>query len=131
LYFHIVWATKKRFPFIPQSFRKELFSVISSLVIKSDLLLLAIGGIHDHVHILVRLKKWDDIPKLMRKIKSVSSGFMNKKKEVDYFFAWQEGYSIFSVSASALDDVARYINNQEEHHKTFMFEDEIKFFLNL
>ena len=60
LYFHIVWATKKRFPFIPQGFKGELFSVISDLVIKSDLLLLAMGGTHDHVHILVRLKKWND-----------------------------------------------------------------------
>ena len=65
----------------------------------------------------------------MRNIKSNSSRWVHLNYREKSIFAWQNGYSIFSVSTSAIRSVAEYIINQEEHHRKVYFEEEYLLFL--
>ena len=82
---------------------------------------IAIGGISDHAHALIHLPATMSLSKAMLALKSNSSRWMSEHARG---FSWQEGYGAFSVSASVLPAVTRYIQNQEEHHKKISFEDE-------
>ena len=85
-----------------------------------------IGGIEDHVHILLELPPTLAVAKAILTIKSNSSKWVN---ELGRSFAWQKGYAAFSVSASNIAAVERYIKNQERHHQKMTFEDEFMGFL--
>ena len=69
------------------------------------------------------------VPDAVRVLKANSSGWVHRTFPERKAFAWQAGYAAFTVSRSALDDVRRYIANQEEHHKTVSFQDEYRAFL--
>jgi hypothetical protein len=83
-----------------------------------------IGGIVDHVHLLVGLKATHCLADFMRELKKISSIWIHDEIE-DKHFAWQEGYSAFTVGATTRNAVKRYIANQEEHHKKQTFRDEL------
>lgn len=87
------------------------------------------GGVEDHVHILVRGRTDATIADLMRNVKSRSSGWIHDTFAQLKGFAWQEGYAAFSVSASQKRRVMNYIESQEEHHKARSFRDELVAFL--
>ena len=91
--------------------------------------LLAIGGMTDHVHVLVRTSSLESIAGFVRYIKSTSSGFINREIGDEHRFEWQSGYGAFTVSASLVKKIRRYILDQEKHHKDFDFEEELEFFL--
>ena len=80
-------------------------------------ILLAIGGMPDHVHILARLKTDLSLAMMLKAVKGESSRWVNAEKRPAQRFGWQEGYGAFSVSASHLERVRRYIHNQERHHR--------------
>ena len=86
----------------------------------------AIGGIEDHIHMLIELPPTIAVAEAVRTIKSNSSKWVN---ELGRSFAWQKGYGAFSVSASNIAAVERYIRNQEQHHRKMTFEDEFIGFL--
>jgi hypothetical protein len=86
-----------------------------------DIDLEAIGGMPDHVHILMALPPELALSHAMRALKANSSKWMN---ENGHWFAWQEGYAAFSVSASNRAQVATYIRDQPDHHKRRTFEEE-------
>lgn len=83
----------------------------------------------DHVHILIGMKPNISISDLVRDIKAASSKFINESKWINGKFNWQEGYGAFSYSKSHLDNVIKYILNQEEHHKKQTFKEEYHSFL--
>lgn len=83
-----------------------------------------VGGVADHVHLLVSLRPVHCIADLMRDMKKDSSRWA--KENFNHRFAWQEGYAAFSVSPSATEAVKRYIANQEAHHARYSFVDELK-----
>jgi putative transposase len=83
----------------------------------------------DHVHALVDLPTAFSIEKLMQLLKGSSSHWINSNDIVAVKFAWGRGYGAFSVSESNVDQVARYIANQEEHHRVRTFAEELKEFL--
>lgn len=84
----------------------------------------AIGGVADHIHILVSIKPNIAISDLVRDIKANSSKWINEKGLVIGKFKWQEGFGAFSYAQSQLDSVIAYINNQEQHHLKITFRDE-------
>jgi REP element-mobilizing transposase RayT len=86
-----------------------------------DFLVLSNGGIEDHVHLLIQLPAALALAQAVSLLKSNSSRWMN---EHGTRFDWQEGYGAFSVSASNLGRVERYIQNQAVHHKKITFEQE-------
>jgi REP element-mobilizing transposase RayT len=91
--------------------------------------LIAINGVQDHVHILIGLKPSMSLSDLIQDIKANSSRFINENKWLKGKFNWQEGYGAFSYSHSQLNDVIKYIENQENHHSKKSFKVEYLEFL--
>ncbi|NGX42000.1 MAG: hypothetical protein K940chlam7_00274 [Chlamydiae bacterium] len=91
--------------------------------------LLEIGGMPDHVHLLVYLTNLDKYSHFIRDVKAHSSLWANKNYPTLDKFEWQKGFASLTVSYSSLEGVKNYIKNQEEHHKTMTFEEEYLKFL--
>ena len=89
-----------------------------------------IGGMLDHIHILSTLPKDTTIPDFVRKVKSESSRWIKNLDPYYHTFCWQEGYGAFSVSASVVPNLVKYIAGQAQHHRTKSFRDEYIEFLN-
>jgi len=129
LIYHVVFSTKDRKPMINSNMCDELYLYIGGIIIKHDAVLLQIGGIEDHLHIVIKLKPTHKLSELMQKIKGSSSKWMNKKFGSAIKFGWQDGYGAFTVSESQCSTVIKYVENQEKHHKTITFKDEFIQFL--
>jgi REP element-mobilizing transposase RayT len=93
--------------------------------------LIEIGGMPDHVHLLIELSSLDKYSDFLRDIKASSSLWIHKTYSDLANFGWQEGFGSFSVSYSALDSVKNYIQNQILHHATMTFDEEYLKFLKL
>lgn len=124
IYIQIVFAVEGRQNLIGREWKDELYKYITGIVKNENQKLLAIGGVSDHIHILLNIKPSIALSDLVRDIKSNSSRFVNEKRFVRGKFSWQEGFGAFSYSISQLDDVIRYIQNQEDHHRETSFKDE-------
>lgn len=122
---HIVFSNKGRQPLITPEVRDRLHPFIGGIVRDEKGSLLAIGGMPDHEHLLVRWRTDEDIATLMRHVKARSSRWVHETFPTLRAFAWQEGYSVFSVSKSGEGDVRSYIENQGEHHKKWDFKAEL------
>ena len=120
-HFHVVFSTKERRKCISKEIQPLLWAYMTGICRNHDIIPVAVGGISDHVHALFHLPATLSLSKGMLLLKSNSSRWMN---EHERGFAWQEGYGAFSVSASVLPAVTRYIQNQEQHHRKISFEDE-------
>ena len=129
IYIQIIFAVKGRENLIKKEKREELHKYITGIVSNRDQKLLAIFAMSDHVHILVGMKPNIALSDLVRDIKAGSSKFINENKWINGKFNWQEGYGGFSYSKSHLDNVIKYILNQEEHHKKQTFKEEYHSFL--
>ena len=89
---------------------------------------LKIGGVEDHVHLLICLKPTHRISDFMRELKKSASKWVHET--IDYPpFEWQDGYAVFSVSPTGRESVAKYIENQKEHHRKESFREELIFML--
>jgi len=124
LYVHIVFAVKYRERFLTKEIRNELFKYIAGIITNRKHKVIIINGMADHIHILIGLNPNDKISDLVACIKRESSSFMNDKNYFRGKFHWQDGYGAFSYSRSQLDDVYKYILNQEAHHKKQTFREE-------
>ena len=129
IYIQIVFAVKGRQNLIAKENREELHKFITGIVTNREQKLLSIFAMPDQVHILVGMKPSISISDLVRDIKAGSSKFINDSKWINGKFNWQEGFGAFSYSKSNLDNVVKYILNQEEHHKKRTFKDEYLDFL--
>ncbi|WP_028121419.1 IS200/IS605 family transposase [Epilithonimonas tenax] len=129
IYIQIVFAVKGRQNLIPKEHRDELHKFITGIVSNRGQRLFAIFAMPDHVHLLVSISPNVLISDLVRDIKAGSSKFINDKKWIVGKFNWQEGYGAFSYSKSHVDNVVKYILNQEEHHKKKTFKEEYLDFL--
>jgi REP element-mobilizing transposase RayT len=124
LLYHVVFSTKDRIPSINDEIREGLYEYMGGIIRGEGGILLEIGGMPDHVHLLVKLKTDVTVALMVQKIKGKSSKWHNERL-VRERFAWQSGYGIFSVSASLVERVRRYIRSQEEHHRRVSFKDEL------
>jgi REP element-mobilizing transposase RayT len=126
IYVHIVFAVKGRRNLIQKDWREELYRHITGTIQNKRNKLIAIGGIEDHIHILIGLNPSQVISDLVRDVKVSSTFFVNRKGFVMGRFNWQEGFGAFTISRTDIPRVARYIQNQEQHHKKQSFESEYK-----
>ena len=115
LYYHLIFHTKSKDVLIPRSMFEELFAYMGGVIRKDGGILHEAGGMPDHVHLLLTISREVTIANAVRAIKARSS-FWLKKQGVEKF-SWQNGYAIFSVSASVAPKVRAYIQNQEQHHQ--------------
>ena len=129
IYIQIVFAVRGRESLIKPEWKEELYKYIAGIVKNQNQKLIAIGGIADHIHILLGIAPNIALSDLVREIKANSSRFVNEKKFVRGKFHWQEGFGAFSYSRSQIDAVVKYIQNQEIHHTQKSFKEEYKDFL--
>ncbi len=120
---HIVFSTKNRAELIAERWRGRLHAYLGGCLREQEVHPIAIGGVGDHVHLLIGLPTTISVAQLMANVKSVSSGWIHRTIGA-HEFQWQEGYGVFSVSPKDLDAVRRYIENQPEHHRTKSFAEE-------
>jgi REP element-mobilizing transposase RayT len=123
---HIVFSTKGRQSWIDEGIEKELFQYIAGACRNLHCPSHAIDASDDHIHIACTLSRTITISKLIEEIKTESSKWMKTKGPQYAGFAWQNGYGVFSVGQSQLDDLRRYITNQRQHHCTLSFQDEFR-----
>ena len=124
LLYHIVYSTKYRRGTIAAAWQPDLYAYIGGIVKERDGILLEIGGMPDHIHILAKLSPKLAIMDVLRDIKAVSSKWINERQLSHGRFEWQTGYGAFSVSQSLADVVRAYIRNQAEHHRQLAFKTE-------
>jgi REP element-mobilizing transposase RayT len=129
IYIQIVFAVKGRQNLIAKENREELHKYITGIVQNRDQKMLSIFAMLDHIHLLVGIKPSIAISDLVRDIKAGSSKFINDSNWLNEKFNWQEGFGAFSYSKSQIDNVIKYILNQEEHHKKQSFKEEYIEFL--
>jgi REP-associated tyrosine transposase len=129
LVYHIVFATKNREPLITPIIRDNLYSYIGGIIRNTGGTSIEIGGMPDHVHLLVNLRPDLAVAEALRLIKTNSSKWANDNARDGQRFAWQTSYAAFSVSTSRVSGVQRYIQRQEAHHRRVSFEEEYVRFL--
>jgi putative transposase len=123
-YFHCVFSTKERRPLISSALAERLWPFLGGIARENEMRALAIGGVADHVHLLLSLPATMPIAKALQLLKGGSSKWIHETFPEHRSFAWQEKYGAFSVSVSQLATVVRYIKGQEEHHRKISFQEE-------
>jgi REP element-mobilizing transposase RayT len=129
LYYHLIFSTKNREPTLGDALRPRLYEYVGGLLRAEKAILMAAGGMPDHVHLLVSLSPQTSISDALRLIKTNSSKWIHEAFPDLRGFSWQTGYGAFSVSFSRLSVVEQYIGSQQEHHQTVPFQDEFLSFL--
>jgi REP element-mobilizing transposase RayT len=129
LHYHLIFSTKDRASMIVYSIRQRLYDYVGGITKNDQGRLLAAGGTGDHMHLLVSLRPQPAIANVLRDIKANSSRWVHETFPNMGAFGWQDGYGAFTVSYSQLEQVRRYIQEQEEHHHKMTFQEEFIQFL--
>ena len=123
---HIVFSTKDLHPWLDSPVRQRMHAYLATVCRDCECEAYRVGGVADHVHIAARLARTISQSELLEKIKKTSSAWIKTQGSAYASFFWQRGYGDFSVGYSQLDDLVRYIENQEAHHKTKTFQEEYR-----
>lgn len=110
--------------------QERLYLYLGGIIKNHKAKLIEIGGMPDHVHMLIEFSLPDKFSQFIRDLKSCSSSWIHQTFPQKQKFAWQEGYGSFSVSYSEIEKVQNYIQNQETHHTDQTFDQEYLRFLN-
>ncbi len=124
VYIQFVFAVKRREALIPQRHKNELHHFIGGQILKRKAKPIAIHCMPDHIHIFVGFPTTMSLADFVKEIKVNSTQFINSKGWINKKFQWQEGFGAFTYTRSLIPIVARYIENQEEHHKKQNFRQE-------
>jgi REP element-mobilizing transposase RayT len=123
---HLVYSTKHRQAWIPEPVRDRLYAYQAGIYRQCESPALVIGGVEDHAHALFSLSKNYALKTIVEEVKKGSSKWMKVEGSMNADFYWQNGYAAFSVSASNVEEVRRYIERQREHHHAMTFQDELR-----
>src|SRR5256885_9191341 len=121
---HCVFSTKERRPIITPALRERLWPFLGGIARENKMKAIEVGGMPDHVHILLSLPSTVSIAKGMQLIKGGSSKWVHDTFPEQRLFSWQVKYGAFGVSQSLLDNIVEYIRNQEKHHRKMTFQEE-------
>jgi REP element-mobilizing transposase RayT len=121
LHAHIIFSTKNRHPYFDSECIEKVHGYLGGTVRGLGAEPLIIGGVEDHVHLLVGQKTNQCVADLVRELKKSSTQWMRQKHSD---FSWQEGYGVFSVSPERIENVRKYIAKQPEHHRKKTFREE-------
>ena len=124
LYVQIIFSPLGRQNLIRNKIKNDIYKYIVGIIKRKNQKPMIINGMPDHVHILISFSPDIAISDLVRAIKSNSSNFINENKLIPGKFSWQKGFGAFTYSKSQVPRVARYIENQEEHHRMKTFKEE-------
>ena len=126
---HLIYSTKNRDASLTPAIRSKLYAYQAGILQECSSPAIVIGGAFDHVHALFVLSKNSALCKVVEELKKGSSKWIKTQGEAFASFCWQNGYGAFSVSESQVENVRRYIEQQEEHHRTMTFQEEFRMFL--
>ena len=126
LIFHCIFGTKERRPLLSGEIDDKTNAYMFGIARNHNMHLVRAGGAEDHRHLILELKPAMGVPEALRLIKTNSSKWMRETFPQLHGWGWQEGYSAFSVSESALPKVIEYVDRQAEHHRRMSFEEELK-----
>lgn len=116
LYIHCVWGTWDRLPLITPQVERRLYAAILAKCHELKCEMIALGGVEDHVHLLVRFPTTLAVATLLKEVKGSSSHLMTHEVTPGEFFKWQGAYGAFTVNKDGVKAVADYIHNQKTHH---------------
>jgi putative transposase len=129
LFYHIIFSTKNRVSFLMPEIEQRVWEYIGGVARKHQMIALQVGGMADHIHVLVMAPPTLAPSNIAKFLKGNSSKWIHEEFPRLSHFAWQEGYGGFTVSKSSLPIVIQYIQNQFEHHRTKTFQEEYLEFL--
>lgn len=121
---HYIFSTKNRRNSITAQLEERLWPYLGGIARENHMKALAIGGVANHIHMLLSLPSTITLAKAIQLIKGGSSKWIHDSFPLQSDFEWQEGYGAFSISISAIPDTVAYIKSQKEHHRTMSFEEE-------
>lgn len=124
--YHIVFSTKDRVPAIRRERREELYKYIWGIHKNLNCPLHRIGGVEDHVHLLITLHPQIALAEYVREIKTASTLWIRRDAVFADWAGWQDGYGAFTASADGRDALIEYIKTQDEHHRKLSFLDEFR-----
>jgi len=117
-YYHIVWATKDRLPLITTNLEEALYGYIIGKATSWKCVTHAVGGIEDHIHLVMSIPPKLAIADFVGKIKGSSSHHLNHEfGQVSTMFGWQRGYGSFTLGQKPLEKAVAYVMNQKQHHR--------------
>ena len=128
-FLHCVFATKERRPVIKPDLQKRLWPYLGGIARENKMRAMIVGGVEDHVHVLLSLPSTLSVAKALQLLKGNSSKWIHETFPEHQGFEWQEGYGAFSIGISGVEDTVQYIKNQAEHHRKLTFREEVEAFL--
>ena len=123
-YHHCVFSTKDRRPMITAALQQRLWPYLGGIARENKMTAIEIGGVQDHIHMVLSLPSSMPIAKALQLIKGGSSKWVHDTFPAQRLFGWQVKYGSFSVSVSQLDKIIEYIKSQPEHHRKMTFQEE-------
>jgi putative transposase len=127
---HVIFSTKDRKSFLKAEIRPQVHASLATVARTLGCEAYRVGGVSDHVHLAIRLSRTVTIANLVAELKTSSSQSIKEQWPDLKPFSWQRGYGVFSVGPADKDALCQYIDDQEAHHQTISFEDELRKFLN-
>ena len=123
-YFHLVFAVRHREALIKKEWKDQLEMYITGIIQNHRHKLISIGSMPDHIHIFIGYDLNHPIPDLVEEIKTSSNNWIKRNRFSKFKFDWQKGYGAFTHSHSQIDQVVKYILNQNIHHRKRSFREE-------
>jgi REP element-mobilizing transposase RayT len=129
LFYHVVFSTKNRAPMIRRDIEERVWEYVGGIARHYNMTAVQVGGIEDHLHVLVMAPATLSPSEIAKRIKSDSSKWIHEEFPDLHGFGWQDGYGAFTVSKANVPSVVGYIQNQRAHHRTKTFQEEYLDFL--
>ncbi len=126
---HCVWSTKERRPLLPADLQRRIWPYLGGVARENGMKVFVVGGVEDHVHILLAIPSTLSVAKSVQLLKGNSSKWVHETFPEHRSFEWQDGYGAFSIGVSGVEDTTKYIQGQVEHHRKTTFKEELETFL--
>jgi putative transposase len=129
LHYHLIFSTKNREPWIRPELQQRVWAYLGGIAREKGMKAIMVGGVENHVHLLVGMPPTLSVSKALQMLKGPSSQWVHETFPKLHLFQWQDGYGAFTVSKSQIPEVSEYIQKQREHHRIRTFEEEYLDFL--
>jgi REP element-mobilizing transposase RayT len=129
LHYHLIFSTKSRARWLSPEIEQRVWKYLGGIARRLKMTALQVGGTADHIHALVLAPASYSPSQIAQFLKGDSSKWIHDEWPALRDFAWQDGYSAFTVSKSNLPEVIRYVQNQDQHHRKKTFQEEYLEFL--
>ena len=117
-YYHFAWATHGREPHLHPSYRPAFLRILNEEVKNRGGWPIRHNAMFDHVHLLMRLPPTVTVSEFIGRVKGAAAYRVNREVQPKFRLRWQEGYSVLTLRKDEVEGVSRYIDNQEEHHRS-------------